>query len=116
MYIDRDVRLLEDLGWDKFIQVRQGQSDLSAAVDTICHPAQDQLRHLRWHGAQAIMATAPWTSERLATTMAWGPHKSSLELADFLGEELAKFVLKGQWTSLQSRQKTSWMPRLSIAH
>jgi hypothetical protein len=99
-YIDRDVRLLEDLGWDKFLQVRRGQSDLSASVDTICHPARNQLRHLRRRGARAVMSTAPWTDERLATTMARGPHKSAFDFAEFLGEELTEFVLKGQWIVL----------------
>ena len=46
------------------------------------------------------MATAPWSEARLAATMARGPHKSAFEYAEFLGEELVEFVLKGQWIVL----------------
>jgi hypothetical protein len=46
------------------------------------------------------MATAPWTAEQLAATIARGPHKSATEYAEFLGEELREFVLKGQWIAL----------------
>jgi hypothetical protein len=99
-YVDRDVRLLADLGWKKFIQVRRGESDLSSAVDTLPHPARSHLRHLRRRGARAPMSTAPWSEERLAATMARGPHKSAFEYAEFLGEELVEFVLKGQWVVL----------------
>jgi hypothetical protein len=42
------------------------------------------------------MSTAPWSEERLAATMARGPHKSAFEYAEFLVE----FVLKGQWVVL----------------
>jgi hypothetical protein len=94
------VKLLEQLGWEKFVQVRQGALDLSTTVDTIRHPARSTLRHLRPHGARAPMATAPWSDDRLAATIARGPHKSAFELIQFLGEELAEFVLKGQWAVL----------------
>jgi hypothetical protein len=99
-YIDRDVSLLEELGWERFIQLRRGQSDLSPTVDNIRHPARSHLRHLRRRGARAPMATAPWTAEQLAATIARGPHKSAIEYAEFLGEELREFVLKGQWIVL----------------
>jgi hypothetical protein len=46
------------------------------------------------------MAMLPWALERLATTMAQGPQKSAFEYTNFLGEELAEFVLKGQWIVL----------------
>jgi hypothetical protein len=99
-YVDRDVELLERYGWESFIRQRRGESDLSHRVEQLKHPAQQYLRHLRRRGARAIMSTAPWTQEHLAETMARGPHKSALEYADFLGEELVEFVLKGQWIVL----------------
>jgi hypothetical protein len=46
------------------------------------------------------MATAPWTAEQLAATIARGPHKSAIEYAEFLGEELREFVLKVPWIVL----------------
>ena len=46
------------------------------------------------------MLTAPWTKQRLAAIMAQGPHKSTFDHADFFGEELVEFVLKGQWIVL----------------
>ena len=99
-YIDRDTRLLEELGWHKFIQARRGRSDLSPRVDSLHHPARSHLRHLRKWGARVPMSTAPWSETRLAATMTRGPHKSAFEYAEFLGEELVQFVLKGQWIVL----------------
>jgi hypothetical protein len=99
-YIDRNVRLLEELGWEKFVRQRRGESDISPNVDCIRHPARSHLRHLRKRGARAPMSTAPWSDERLASTMARGPHKSAFEYAEFLGDELMEFVLKGQWVVL----------------
>jgi hypothetical protein len=99
-YIDRDVQLLEQLGWEKFVQVRRGASDLSTTVDKIRHPARSTLRNLRRRGARAPMAMAPWSDDQLAATIARGPHKSAFEHIQFLGEELAEFVLKGQWVVL----------------
>jgi hypothetical protein len=98
--IDRDVRLLDTLGWNRFIQDRRGKSDINVAVDTIRHPARSHLRHLRRVGARAPMTTTPWSDKRIEATMARGPHKSAFEYADFLGEELLEFVLKGQWIVL----------------
>ena len=99
-YIERDTRLLEQLGWHQFIRARRGRSDLSPTVDHISHPARSHLRHLRKRGARVPMATAPWSEARLASTMARGPHKSAFEYTSFLGEELVQFVLKGQWIVL----------------
>jgi hypothetical protein len=99
-YIERDVRLLEKLGWGEFLRLRRGQSDLSARVDEIQHPARSHLKHLRRRGARVPMTTAPWSNERLATTLARGPHKSAFKYAEFLGQELGEFVLKGQWIVL----------------
>jgi hypothetical protein len=99
MYIDRNVCLLEDQGWEEFFCVQQGQSDLSPNIDYIRHLARSHLQHL-WKHARAPMTTAPWFEERLASTMARGPHKSAFEYAEFLGDKLAEFVLKGQWVVL----------------
>jgi hypothetical protein len=102
-YIDCDVRLLEELGWEGFIRERHGRSDLSERVDTIRHPARSHLRHLRRRGAWAPMATAPWSQDKLAAALSRGPHKSAFEHAAFWGEELVQFVLKGQWVVLPYR-------------
>jgi hypothetical protein len=99
-YIDRDVQLLKDQGWKRFIANRRGKSDLSDKVDTLRHPARSHLRHLRRQGARVPMTTAPWTPGKLAATLARGPHKSAHKYVDFLGEELVEFVLKGQWVVL----------------
>jgi hypothetical protein len=98
--IERDVGLLEELGWEKFLALQQGRSDLSASVDTIKYPAKTLLRHLRRRGARAPMSTAPWSDEKITATLARGPHKSAFDYAAFLGEELGEFVLKGQWIVL----------------
>jgi hypothetical protein len=98
--INRDVRLLETLGWNRFIQDRQGKSDINIAVDAIRYPSRSHLRHLRRMGARAPMTTAPWSNECLEATMARGPHKLAFEYADCLGEELMEVILKGQWIVL----------------
>lgn len=99
-YIARDVGLLQELGWERFIRTRRGKSDLNEAVGAIRHPARSHLRHLRRRGARVPMATAPWSPERRASTLAQGPHKSAFEHAEFLGDELVEFILKGQWIVL----------------
>jgi hypothetical protein len=108
--VRRDVCLLRDLGWEEFIRQRRGRSDLSDQVDTIRHPARSHLRHLRRRGARVPMSTPPWTAAHLATTLARGPHKSAVEHAEFLGQELVEFVLKGQWVVLPYRVVQS-LPR-----
>jgi hypothetical protein len=98
--VRRDVCLLQDLGWEEFIRQRHGRSDLSSQVNTIQYPARSHLRHLRRHGSCVPMSTPPWTAAQLAKTLARGPHKSAVDYAEFLGQELVEFVLKGQWVVL----------------
>jgi hypothetical protein len=99
-YIDRDVRLLREKGWDQFVQERRGLSDINVRANTLRHLAAPLLKHLRQQGAQAPMTTAPWSDKRLAATIARGPHKSAFNHVDFLGQELMEFILKGQWVVL----------------
>jgi hypothetical protein len=49
---------------------------------------------------------------RLAATLARGPHKSAVEHAKFLGEELVEFILKGQWVVLPYSEVARLSPQV----
>ena len=94
-YIDRDTALLRKFGWKHLVHLRRGVGDFGELVTD--HPARHTLQHLKTKGAPVLMSTAPWTTERVHQAMVRGPHKSSHEHRDFLSEEMASMVEKGQW-------------------
>ena len=46
------------------------------------------------------MSTPPWSAQRVAEALSRGPHKSCADSTEFLQEEFADMVSKGQWVVL----------------
>jgi hypothetical protein len=95
--------LLQRVGWNKFVDIKRGQPDLHVQGQIRAHPANRLLTCLERSGAPVLLRTPPWSKEQQDSTMERGPHKSSIEFAEFLKEELVDFIQKGQWVVLPYR-------------
>ena len=98
-YIERDVNLLKQLGWKKFVRQRRPTRDLGP-MDNIHHPAKRLLQHYRNHGAPVKLTTKPWSRERVKQSLKRGAHKSCFDYLDFLEEEFIDMINKDQWVIL----------------
>jgi hypothetical protein len=58
------------------------------------------LKVLERRGAPVRIKSAPWSSAQIREKVHRGPHKSAIEYADFLRDELVAFIRKSQWTVL----------------
>ena len=112
-YIVRDVKLLQQLGWRRFIQQRRPVSDF-ASLDNVYHPAKRLLHFYKHRGAPVKFSTPPWTRRQVKRALARGPHKSSLEYLDFLREEFVDMISKGQWIILPASVATD-LPGLRVS-
>lgn len=87
-------------GWEYTVRALRTPQDMPSDVAAIPHPAGGLLNHLRRHGAPIKMKTAPWSREMRDEAIGRGPHKSAHEHHDFLGDEMATMVHRGQWMVL----------------
>ena len=101
--VQRDVALLKQLGWTKFVQHRRRRGDF-ASLDDVHHPAKRLLRHYKNHGAPVKFSTKPWTQGRIKRALARGPHKSCHEYLEFLQEEFVDMINKQQWVILPASE------------
>ena len=86
--------------WSKFVHRHTGRSHLSRNIRSVSHRAALFLDHLRRQGATVQVTDDPWTPRKLAEKISRGPHKSAVEYADFVRDEMADFCEKGFWTVL----------------
>ena len=98
-YIERDVKLLQTLGWKEFVRQRRPTSDLGP-MHRINHPAKRLLQHYKKHGAPVKFSTKPWSRQRIEQSMRRGAHKSCFEYLEFLEEEFIDMINKDQWVIL----------------
>ena len=98
-YIERDVELLNKLGWKEFVKQRRPDSDLGP-MKQLNHPAKRLLQHYRKHGAPVKFTTKSWSSERVQKSLKRGAHKSCFEHLEFLEEEFIDMINKDQWVIL----------------
>ena len=98
-YIRRDVKLLREQGWKKFVSARRQRGDF-ADVSTLPHPASRLLHHYKKHGAPVKFSTRPWKTYTLESALAKGPHRSCMEYIEFLHEEFIDMINKQQWVIL----------------
>ena len=56
-YVERDVTLLQQLGWTKFVQMRRGRGDMGSL--NFNHPAKHILTHYKYHGVPMKVSTEP---------------------------------------------------------
>ena len=93
------MKLLNELGWKKFVQSRRRRGDL-ADLSNLQHSAKGLLQHYKSHGAPVKVTTKPWSQRRLRTAIERGPHKSCHEHLEFLEEEFIDMINKQQWVVL----------------
>ena len=98
-YIARDVKLLQQLGWNGLVKQRRSTSDF-ASLNNVHHPAKRLLSFYKHRGAPVKFATPPWTRHQVTRALNRGPHKSCFEHLDFLKEEFLDMIAKGQWLVL----------------
>lgn len=98
-YIERDVKLINTLGWREFVRQRRPTSDLGP-MHSINHPAKRLLQHYRKHGAPVKFSTKPWPRQRIEQSLRRGAHKSCFEYLEFLEEEFIDMINKDQWVIL----------------
>lgn len=98
-YIERDVKLLQQLGWSRLVKQRRSRGDFSS-LDHVHHPANRLLKLLKHRGAPVKCSTSPWSQQQISRAINRGPHKSCFEYLDFLKEEFADMIAKGQWLVL----------------
>ena len=103
-YIDRDVNLLNRLGWTEFVEHRRPRSDLHPNVKDLPHPASRLLHRYQQHGVPIRFHTPPWNQSQIDRALDRGPHRSCHEHIDFLEEEFIDMINKGYWVVLPYSQ------------
>ena len=98
-FIDRDVKLLKQLGWHGLVTHRRPRGDF-ASLNNVLHPARRLLHLYKHHGAPVKFATPPWTRRQVQRALHRGPHNSCHDYVDFLHSEFIDMINKGQWVVL----------------
>ena len=101
-YIARDVKLLQQLGWNGLVKQRRSTSDF-ASLNNVHHPAKRLLSFYKHRGAPVKFATPPWTRRQVKRALNRGPHRSCFDHLDFLKEEFFDMIGKGQWFVLPAQ-------------
>ncbi len=95
----RDVLLLDSMSVIDLFRLRQGRGDLTT-MQLLDHPASRLLKSLSITGAPVVLHSPPWTKDCIDAAVVRGPHKSAIDRADFLRQEFADMIDKGQWLVL----------------
>lgn len=86
--------------WSRYVYQSRGRSHLARGVKRLPHRAATYLEFLRVHGSPVEVSDDPWSASLLSSRLERGPHKSAVEYADFVRDEMADFCDKGFWTVL----------------
>ena len=78
----------------------RGPSYLSPDLEDVDHPAIPMLRQWRDQGVPARSNAEPWTPEQKEQCIQRGCHRSALDHAEFLREEMATFAEDRSWMVL----------------
>ena len=98
-YIDRDVKLLQQLGWNTLVSSRRGEGDFTS-LSNVQHEARRLLRQYKYRGVPVKFSTPAWSRRKLRRSIRRGPHKSCREYTQFLNDEFIEMVARGQWIVL----------------
>lgn len=97
-YVERDVTLLRELGWRRFVKHRRQRGDIGSL--NFPHPAMHTLHHYKHHGVPVRLSTPAWSKQRLEAALARGAHRSCFDYLDFLKGEFVEMIRKSQWVVL----------------
>ena len=100
--VERDAKLVEDLGWEAFVRHHQPRSNF-ANLANVRHSALPVLKQYRDRGVPVRLSTEPWTAERLKAALARGAHPSCDKATGFLCEEFIDMINKGQFVVLPAK-------------
>ena len=91
------VTRIKRIGFEAFVREHVGKGDWGPLQKTRRHPAHRLLRQYRARGAPVVLCDAPWSVAERHAAITRGPHKSAYEHIEFLRDEMASMVAKGQW-------------------
>ena len=97
-YIQRDIKLIQQLGWMSFVQQRRQRRDLSTLH--FQHKALPLLQHIKKKGMPVILSSPPWSNKKLFQSITRGPHRSCHNHIEFLESEFIDMIQKNQWVIL----------------
>lgn len=106
--------MFQQCGWSHLVKSFRGPSKIASTVKDLPHPASALLCHLRKTGASARFSTKPWGPERIHQAIQRGCHQSALGHSEFLFNEMADMIEKGQWLVLPAKLATT-LPNLRIS-
>jgi hypothetical protein len=99
-FIAEDTATLKSIGWQNLVNLKRGRPDLQIGPKFREHPAYHMLSVLKQRGAPVRLKSAPWSDDQIRDTIQRGPHKSAIQYAEFLRDELVAFIRKSQWVVL----------------
>ena len=97
--IFRDSKLVEELGWEKFVKRRRGVGDLTE-MENLRHPARRLLRQYRFTGVPVKLTDEDWGEEKIREALQRGPHPSAMLHNKFLFNEFISMIHLDQWVVL----------------
>lgn len=99
-HIKRLTQIFLSGGWEHLVHTVRGPSKLSNKIRNLPHPAAALLTQLLRAGAPAKHSGHPWSESQVRQAMERGCHQSAVLHSEFLYEELADMIEKGQWLVL----------------
>ena len=97
--IERDAKLVKELGWVKFVKGRRGVGDLTE-MENLRHPARRLLRHYKFSGVPVTLTDKSWGEDKLREALQRGPHPSAVLHSKFLFNEFVSMINLDQWVVL----------------
>jgi hypothetical protein len=100
--------------WEAFVSDFRGRSYLAPDLERLPHPAAKLLSEWRDHGVPALTSSPPWSTETKQACVERGCHRSAIEHATFLREEMAEFIDNRFWVVLPYRA-VAHLPNLQLS-
>jgi hypothetical protein len=100
--------------WEAFVSDFRGRSYLAPDLERLPHPAAKLLSEWRDHGVPALTSSPPWSTETKQACVERGCHRSAVEHATFLREEMAEFIDNRFWVVLPYRA-VAHLPNLQLS-
>ena len=85
--------------WDTFVSEFRSRSYLAPELENLPHPAIKLLREWRDNGVPALTSSPPWSPETKQACIEHGCHRSAVEHAAFLREEMSEFIDNRVWVA-----------------
>ena len=111
--IERDSRLVQELGWEEFVRRRRERGDLTE-IKNVDHPARSLLRRYHARGVPVVTHEGRWSKEKLWQAVTRGPHPSAKLHLEFLFTEFLGMINNEHWVilpySVPKKLKITYQP------